>query len=76
MSNAKVITQLEEILEADAGTLSESTSLDSLDTWDSLAVISFIAYVSDEFDHVLSGDDLRDAKTVGDLIALVNAGTA
>lgn len=73
MSKEKIIAELEEILEQDAGSLKEDTSLDSIPEWDSLAVISFIAAVDEQYGHVLNGDDLQKAKTVGDLVALAQA---
>lgn len=70
MTRAEFLAALEEMLEADAGSLSPGTALDSLDSWDSLAVISFIALVDEHFDHVVAGEDLAKAKTIGDLLAL------
>jgi len=71
MTRAEFLAALEEMLEADAGTLSPDTALDSLDSWDSLAVISFIALVDEHFDHVVAGEDLAKAKSIGDLLALI-----
>ncbi|MBJ7416684.1 MAG: acyl carrier protein, partial [Niveispirillum sp.] len=66
MTRAEFLAALEEMLETDAGSLSPDTALDSLDSWDSLAVISFIALVDEHFDHVVAGEDLAKAKTIGD----------
>lgn len=76
MTRAEFLAALEEMLEADAGSLSPDTALDSLDSWDSLAVISFIALVDEHFDHVVAGEDLAKAKTIGDLLALTGADLA
>jgi acyl carrier protein len=73
MSKEKIIAELEEILEQDAGSLKEDTTLASIPEWDSLAVISFIAAVDEQYGHVLNGDDLQKAKTIGDLVALAQA---
>jgi acyl carrier protein len=73
MTRAEFLAALEEMLEADAGSLSPDTALDSLDSWDSLAVISFIALVDEHFDHVVAGEDLAKAKSIGDLLALTGA---
>lgn len=73
MTRAEFLAALEEMLETDAGSLSPDTALDSLDSWDSLAVISFIALVDEHFDHVVAGEDLAKAKTIGDLLALTGA---
>lgn len=76
MNTQDIIQALAEILEMDASELATSTSLDTLDTWDSLATISFIALVDEKSGHVLAGDDLQKAKTVGDLIALAQSAAA
>lgn len=76
MTEQDIIQALAEILEMDASELSASTSLDTLDTWDSLATISFIALVDEKNGHVLAGDDLQKAKTVGDLINLAKSAAA
>jgi acyl carrier protein len=76
MNTQDIIQALAEILEMDASELAASTSLDTLDTWDSLATISFIALVDEKSGHVLAGDDLQKAKTVGDLIALAQSAAA
>jgi len=76
MTRAEFLAALEEMLEADAGSLSPDTVLDSLDSWDSLAVISFIALVDEHFDHVVAGEDLAKAKSIGDLLALTGANLA
>lgn len=76
MTRAEFLAALEEMLELDTGSLSPDTALDSLESWDSLAVISFIALVDEHFDHVVAGEDLAKAKTVGDLLALTGADPA
>jgi acyl carrier protein len=76
MNDQEIITALAEILEMEAGELSNDTVLDTVDTWDSLATISFIALVDEKTGHVLAGDDLQKATTIGDLVALAKAGTS
>jgi acyl carrier protein len=70
MNEHEIIYSLAEILEMEPADISPSTLLESIDTWDSLATISFIAFVDEKRGYVLAGDDLQNAKTVGDLIAL------
>jgi len=76
MNDQEIIIALAEILEMEAGELSNDTALDTVDTWDSLATISFIALVDEKTGHVLAGDDLQKATTIGDLVALAKAGTS
>lgn len=76
MNDQDIINELAEILELDANELLPSTLLDTLETWDSLATISFIALVDEKCGHVLAGDDLQKATTVSDLIALAKTGAS
>lgn len=76
MNDQDIIIALAEILEMEAGELTFETALDTIDTWDSLATISFIAMVDEKTGHVLAGDDLQKATTIGDLVALAKAGVS
>lgn len=73
MNNAKKLELLEEMMELDAGTLTPETELESLTEWDSIALISFIALLDDEFDKVIKGALLKEQKTVADLMSLMEA---
>jgi acyl carrier protein len=74
VNDQDIISELAEILEMDANLLLHGTELVAIDTWDSLATIMFIAMVDEKMGHVLSGDDLQNSKTIGDLISLAKAG--
>lgn len=71
MTDAKKIEMLEEMMELDPGTLTPNTQLDDLEEWDSIALISFIALLDDEFDKVVKGSVIKAQKTVADLMALM-----
>jgi acyl carrier protein len=45
--------------------------LAEIGNWDSLAVISFVAMVDQNFDRIVEGDKLHAARTLGDLAVLV-----
>ncbi len=76
MDRKDFLLALDEMLELDAGTLTGSEELDSLDNWDSLAVISFIALVDEKLGLVVEGEKLAKAKTVDDLLALAGVAVA
>ncbi len=71
MTNEKKLVLLEEMLELKPGTLKPETVLEDLDEWDSIARISFIALVDDEFDKVIKGAAVKEQKTVADLMTLM-----
>ena len=70
LDRSTFLCALDEMLELDAGTLTPATRLEDLESWDSLAVISFIALVDERCGHVVSGDALVKAETIADLLAL------
>ncbi|KAA0685589.1 acyl carrier protein [Azospirillum brasilense] len=70
MDRKEFLLALDEMLELDPGTLTGAEELESIDSWDSLAVISFIALVDEKLGHVVEGEKLVKAKTVDDLLAL------
>ena len=71
MTNEKKLELLEEVMDVEAGTLVPDTVLEDLEEWNSIAVISFIAMVDDEFDKVVKGSVMKEQRTVGDLMALM-----
>ncbi|WP_372399262.1 phosphopantetheine-binding protein [Azospirillum sp. HJ39] len=73
MDRKDFLLALDEMLELDPGTLSGDEVLESLDSWDSLAVISFIALVDEKTGVVVEGEKLAKARTVADLLALAGA---
>ena len=72
MTRREMLLLLDQIVEVEPGTLSESDSLASIDGWDSLAVIVFQAEVDEKLGMVAQPAELARCKTVQDLINLVD----
>ncbi len=66
----KFLNLLEELLEMDLGTLRGDEKLDSLNGWDSLAVVGFIALMDRHFSLEVPAPEVTAAQTIGDLVAL------
>jgi acyl carrier protein len=62
----------DELLELDPGTLKGSEVLDSLDGWDSLGVISFMALADENFGINLQPRQIAGCTTVAELIGLLD----
>ena len=62
---------IEECMDLDVGTINESDELDSFEEWDSVTALSIIAMVDEQFHKTLSGEDLKAAKTVADILAMM-----
>lgn len=61
----------EQFDDTDASEITASTVFHDLDEWSSLIGLSVIAFIDDEFDVVVKGDELRAAVTVEDVYNLV-----
>ncbi len=70
MTQQEKIEALEELFETDAGVLKPETALDTLQ-WDSMAMLSLIALVNEQFGKRLIGSQLKAFKTVQDLLAVM-----
>ena len=73
MTRAELYATLDDILEMPAGTLTGNEELAALQSWDSLAVVNFIALVHGLFNELLPAQKVKVCKTVPDLVGLVNA---
>ena len=68
MTTEKKIELLEEMLDVDAGTLKPETVLESLEEWDSMAKLSLIVLMDDEFGKKLASAEIKGFETVGDIL--------
>ena len=69
MENREKIAKLEEMMELEEGSLTEETLLDDVDEWDSVAAISYIALLDEEFGISISAKEIKSFKTVADAIS-------
>ena len=68
MTNDEKIRLLEETFELDAFSLNEDTMLDEIDKFDSMTKLSLIVICDEEFGKKLTGEQIRDFKTVKDIL--------
>jgi acyl carrier protein len=67
----KFIEKFAEAVEIDSfENLNADTEFRQLDEWSSLASLSVIAMIDEEYDRTVNGTMLRDCKTIGDLAKL------
>lgn len=71
MTKKDLYAGIEQILELEAGTLKDEDVLDELGSWDSLAVISFIALVDETLKVSLAPEEIKQALRVKELVSLV-----
>ena len=68
MKQEEKIAMLEDMLELDGGTLKPETVLADIDEYDSMAKLSLIVLMDDEFGKKLTGEQIRVFKTVQDIL--------
>ena len=68
MTQEEKISMLEEMLELENGTLSPEMELSSIEEYDSMAKLSLIVLMDDEFDKKLTGEQIREFKTVQNIL--------
>ena len=71
MTKQEFIGQIEEIVEMAPGSLKEDELFFNITGWDSLAVMSFISMVDENFGVPLRAPAIAEAKGIADLIALI-----
>jgi acyl carrier protein len=64
------LLKIEDIVQADPGSLTESHQLADVAGWDSLAEVQFQALADEEFGRELKPADVASCKTVHDLMQL------
>lgn len=68
MTQQEKMQLIEEIFEVDNGVLQPETTLNTL-SWDSMAMLSLIATVSEKLGKRLLGTQLKSFKTVQDILS-------
>lgn len=68
MTQEEKIALLEDMLELDGGSLKPETVLESIEEYDSMAKLSLIVLMDDEFSKKLTGEQIREFKTIQDIL--------
>lgn len=71
MKEQEKISLLEEIMELDEGTLHMEDILDEYPEWDSITALSFIALMDEKFHKTITGKEVKEFKTVADVIGVM-----
>jgi acyl carrier protein len=68
-----IVNFAEQFDETDVSEFTAETSFKDLDEWDSMVALSVIAMVDEEYEKTINGDDIKAAKTIGDLFSTVES---
>ncbi len=63
---------IEEALDTEEGALAPDTVLADIDEWDSIAALSLIAMLDEQFDKTITGAEIKAMRTVADILAHMN----
>lgn len=66
------LAQMQEILEIEDRTLSLDEKFRELPEWSSLAYLSTIAMIDDEYNVIISAADFRELQTLGDIARAIS----
>ncbi|MGJ0290193.1 acyl carrier protein [Aliarcobacter cryaerophilus] len=68
MELEKKLELLADLLELQVNEFSPETNLDDLEEWDSLAAISYVVMMDEEFGIVANPTDIKNFKTIQDIL--------
>ena len=71
MTEREKLAMLEDLLGLDEGDLTCDMNLEDVEEYDSMAKLSLIVMMEDEFNVKLTGDTIRGFETVGDIVKLM-----
>ncbi len=72
MTRSGFRTSLEEILGVDAGTLGDSDSRETIESWSSVADVQILSGIESEF-GIEPDAELMEAETVGELLGVLES---
>lgn len=67
----KFLLKFKEVLEAPEKEISMDDMFRDYEEWNSLAFLSLIAMIDEEFDVIIEGKDFKQLQTVGDIVQAI-----
>jgi acyl carrier protein len=71
MTKNTFFEELLECMDIDPVEISETTVFRELEDFDSMAIMSIVAYVDEKFEKTMAAEELQKVKTVRDLMELI-----
>lgn len=72
MNEETFLNAFAEILEIAPEAINMDTELAALDAWDSVNILTYIAFVDEKYSREIVPDQIEQAKTVADLYRIAN----
>jgi len=70
MELEKKLELIKDVLDVES--LAPEDNLSDIEEWDSLSALSIVIMVKDEFNRVLTGDEVRNFKTIQDILDVMS----
>jgi acyl carrier protein len=71
MNKSECLTSLEDLIEAEPGSVNEDSVLAETIGWDSMAIMGFIAFADEEFKLSPAPKVIKECKTMADLLQIL-----
>lgn len=71
MEQKEKLVRLEELMDLEEGSLHAEDELNDIEEWDSIAHLSLIILLEDDYEKEISGSEVRALKTVQDILDLM-----
>lgn len=68
MTDAEKLAAIEEMMNLDEGSLKAESVLVEIDGWDSLAMLSYVAFMDENFNRTVPAAEIRAFKTVQNIM--------
>ncbi len=72
MSDKEKLELLEEAFDVDEGYLKQEMILDEIEEYDSMTKLSLIVLMDNKFGKVITGEDIKQFKTVQDILDVMD----
>lgn len=72
MTEEEKLESIADVLEMETDEISRETILEKCEAWDSIAILSVISIINEEFNRFPHADEIKAYKTVGDLMDVMN----
>lgn len=72
MTEEEKLESIADVLEMEIDEISRETILEECEAWDSIAILSVISIINEEFNRFPHADEIKAYKTVGDLMDVMN----
>jgi acyl carrier protein len=67
------LEKFKEVLEIEDQEIGLEVEFRNLEEWDSLALLSVIAMIDDEYDVIIKGNQFKELKTLNEVIGYINS---